>query len=240
MSVIVLAVSRSVVAVGADRLYLDFSKMPPEPHFDHRKVFRGDHVVGAMTGVADTPAGSLLDELVGAMSAPTLADAVKTFRLRTQPWLTSAYRQWRSSYGANAPKDMFAAVVIGGITKAGPEAVELLPDVRGSGVLWSQAGPFAVEESETYIGAYGVVDTELRRHLAAYAWMQARGLIEGPSPGPRPAADADNDVVLAHVYQLIEGAVAREAEFPRPNGWAQATPVLGGMPMLAAVKLDRP
>ena len=133
---------------------------------------------------------------------------------------------------------MFAAVVIGGITKGRPEAVELLPDVRGSQVLWTQTGPFGAEESESYIGAYGVVDTELRRHLTAYAWMQARGLVEGPSPGPRPAADADNDIVLAHVYQLIEGAVAREAEFPRPNGWAQSTPVLGGMPMLAAMKLD--
>jgi hypothetical protein len=128
MSVVVLAVSRSVVAVGADQLHLNFSMMPPEPHFDYRKVFRGDHVVGAMTGVADTPAGSLLDELVGAMRALTLVDAVKTFRSRTQPWLTSAYRHWRSYYGADAaPEELFAAVVIGGITKGGPGAVELYP-----------------------------------------------------------------------------------------------------------------
>lgn len=240
MSVIVLAVSRSVVAVGADQLHLNLSMMPPEPHFDHRKVFRGDHVVGAMTGVADTPAGSLLDEIVGAMRALTLADAVKTFRSRTQPWLTSAYRHWRSYYGADAPEELFAAVVIGGITRAGPRAVELLPAVRGSQVVWTQSQPFGAEESETYIGAYGVVDTELRRHLTAYAWMQPRGLIEGPSPGPRPAADADNDVVLAHVYELVEGAIAREAQFPRPNGWAQSTPVLGGTPMLAAMRWDPP
>jgi hypothetical protein len=234
VSVLVVAVSERTVVLAADQVYVDLNASPPSVRFDEQKVFRGEHVLSGIVGVTDAPAGSLGSAVAECAGEATVGDAVRRFVATTSSWLPAIHAQWRAQGDATESAESLATVVFGGIVGGQPTAVQLNPTVAADRIQWAAPALMTATGPESFINAYGVVDTQLLIATTPYAQRHALGLIRGPRPAHRPPSGVGSGELLQHAYQLVDAAIVREAAVPRPAGWPAGVPVLGGTPFIRA------